>query len=91
MQPLQKFRRRDTVQLGVVELEGPEEEILRLEGPLGLDDVPVSTQSYHYLHQQWRQQNGLPPDLSFVFEPEELARRRRDLGLPTVEESPHGR
>ena len=39
----------------VVELEGPEEEILRLEALLGLDDVPVSTQSYHYLHQEWRQ------------------------------------
>ena len=51
----------------VVELEGPEEEILRLEALLGLDDVPVSTQSYHYLHQEWRQRNNLPPDLSFVF------------------------
>ena len=75
----------------VVELEGPEEEILRLEALLGLDDVPVSTQSYHYLHQEWRQRNNLPPDLSFVFTPEELARWRRDLGLPTVEDSPHGR
>lgn len=46
----------------VVELEGPEEEILRLEALLGLDDVPVSTQSYHYLHQEWRQRNNLPPD-----------------------------
>ena len=75
----------------VVELEGHEEEILRLEALLGLDDVPVSTQSYHYLHQEWRQRNNLPPDLSFVFTPEELARWRRDLGLPTVEDSPHGR
>ena len=50
----------------VVELEGPEEEILRLEALLGLDDVPVSTQSYHYLHQEWRQRNNLPPDLSFA-------------------------
>lgn len=75
----------------VVELEGPEEEILRLEALLGLDDVPVSTQSYHYLHQEWRQRNNLPPDLSFVFTPEELARWRRDLGLPIVEDSPHGR
>ena len=53
----------------VVELEGPEEEILRLEALLGLDDVPVSTQSYHYLYQEWRQRNNLPPDLSFVFTP----------------------
>ena len=35
--------------------------------------------------------NNLPPDLSFVFTPEELARWRRDLGLLTVEDSPHGR
>lgn len=75
----------------VVELEGPEEDILHLEGLLGLDGLPTSTQSYHYLHQEWRRCNGLPPALSFVFAPEELARWRRTLGLPTVEESPHGR
>ena len=42
---------------------------------------------YEKIRETWR----LPPDLSFVFTPEELARWRRDLGLPTVEDSPHGR
>lgn len=75
----------------VVELEGPEDAILRLERLLGLDGQPVSTQSYHYLHQEWRQRNHLPPDLSFVFPPGDLARWRRSLGLPTVEDTSHGR
>jgi adenylate cyclase class 2 len=56
-----------------VEIEGKPEEIWAQARNLGLDEKPWSTKSYYDLHQDWRAQNHLPLDESFVFTPEEEA------------------
>ena len=66
----------------VVELEGAPEALDAVAGRLGLDKHEISTKSYHALHQEWRSAEGLPPERSFVFGPEERRRVRRQLGLP---------
>lgn len=68
----------------VVEVEGPPEALDAVAGRLGLDKHEISTKSYHALHQEWRSAQGLPPERSFVFGPEERRRLRRQLGLPDV-------
>ncbi|MDE7241243.1 class IV adenylate cyclase [Desulfovibrio sp.] len=66
----------------VVELEGPPEALDAVAALLGLDKHEISTKSYHALHQEWRSAQGLPPERSFVFGPEERRALRRRLGLP---------
>lgn len=65
----------------VVEMEGLAEHIARVQQRLGLDNAEISTKSYHQLHQDWRRQEGLDPELSFVFSPERKSLWRRKLGL----------
>ncbi len=59
-----------------VEVEGSPEEIWVQARILGLDEKPWSTKSYYDLHQEWRAQNHLPWNESFVFPPEEEAMLR---------------
>ena len=66
----------------VVELEGPPAALDAVAALLGLDKHEISTKSYHALHQEWRGAQGLPPERSFVFGPEERHVLRRRLGLP---------
>ena len=66
----------------VVELEGAPAALDAVAALLGLDKYEISTKSYHALHQEWRSAEGLPPERSFVFGPEERRRVRRQLGLP---------
>ena len=66
----------------VVEVEGAPAALDAVAGRLGLDKHEISTKSYHALHQEWRSAQGLPPERSFVFGPEERSRVRRRLGLP---------
>ncbi|WP_165076853.1 MULTISPECIES: class IV adenylate cyclase [unclassified Desulfovibrio] len=66
----------------VVEVEGSPEALEAVARRLGLDKHEISTKSYHALHQEWRSAQGLPPERSFVFGPEERRRLRRQLGLP---------
>lgn len=75
----------------VVELEGPEEEILRLEARWDLTMSRLVLKVIIIFIRSGGSGIICRPTLSFVFTPEELARWRRDLGLPTVEDSPHGR
>ena len=65
----------------VVELEGEPEAIDAAAARLGLDKHEISTKSYHALHQEWRSAQGLPPERSFMFGPEEERRLRQQLGL----------
>ena len=55
----------------VVELEGPQDAIVRVASLLGLDKSPFSVKSYHELHQEWRRAKGLAPEESFVFDERE--------------------
>lgn len=66
----------------VVEVEGPAEALDAVAARLGLDKHEISTKSYHALHQEWRSAQGLPPERSFVFGPEQRSRLRQGLGLP---------
>ena len=66
----------------VVELEGAPAALDTVAALLGLDKYEISTKSYHALHQEWRSAQGLPPERSFVFGPEERHALRRRLGLP---------
>lgn len=66
----------------VVELEGGAGSIDAVAARLGLDKREISTKSYHALHQEWRSAQGLPPERSFVFGPEERRSLRQHLGLP---------
>lgn len=66
----------------VVELEGEAHAIDAVAARLGLDKYEISTKSYHALHQEWRSAQGLPPQRSFVFGPEERRSLRQQLGLP---------
>lgn len=66
----------------VVELEGRPDAMDAVAALLGLDKHEISTKSYHALHQEWRSAQGLPPERSFVFGPEERHALRRRLGLP---------
>lgn len=92
----EKFReswRLDTVSVDmdilpfgqVVELEGDAVSIRKIEVLLELDKLPMRTDSYHALHQQWRAERHLPPERSFVFTPREAAQWRAELGLPPEE------
>ena len=66
----------------VVEVEGDPRALDAVAARLGLDKHEISTKSYHALHQEWRSAQGLPPQTSFVFGPEEWQRLRRHIGLP---------
>lgn len=65
----------------VVEVEGKAEGLDAVATLLGLDNYEISTKSYHSLHQEWRSIQGLTPERSFVFEPDERCRLRQALGL----------
>lgn len=72
----------DTLPFGnVVEIEAGPEEFGALEKALGLDKCETSSKSYHELHQQWRVQNRLEPDASFVFPEKIRQKERQDIGL----------
>ena len=66
----------------VVELEGPEEEIVSVAARLHLDSAEISAKSYHELHQDWLRQHNRPPRFSFVFDAARRADWRERLGLP---------
>ena len=65
----------------IIEIEGEPKAIETAERCLHLDKCETSTKSYHALHQEWRGAQGLPPQLSFVFEEPERTRLREALGL----------
>ena len=66
----------------IVEIEGPELFINQMEMNLGLDKFKKSSTNYHKLHQQWRQENCLPPQRDFIFESDERENLRKKLNLP---------
>lgn len=66
----------------VIELEGDPEAIEKLEVPLGLRSLRKSDKSYHDLHQEWRERNGLPPALDIVFSQENRVEIAGRLGIP---------
>ena len=53
-----------------LEIEGPAESIPPLAGRLGLSMAQALPQTYHELHQSYRRERGLPPEMSFVFPPD---------------------
>ena len=65
----------------IVELEGPEADIVSVQTRLLLDNAETSTKSYHELHQQWLQQHNKQLKFSFVFNAQQRARWREKLGL----------
>ncbi len=72
----------DTVPFGkVVEIEAGPEAFGALEKALGRDKCETSSKSYHELHQQWRVQNRLEPDASFVFPEKIRQKERQGIGL----------
>ncbi len=62
-----------------VEIEGKPDAIWEQARILGLDDNSWTAKSYHDLHREWRLNNDLPPQESFVFDPAEQARIQADL------------
>ncbi len=62
-----------------VEIEGDPQAIWELAKALGLNTWTWTAKSYHELHQEWRIQNQLPREDSFVFDPEEQARIRAEM------------
>lgn len=51
----------------IIEVEGAAEDIIAVAKKLRIQDAQTSTASYHRLHQQWRTEQGLEPDVNFVF------------------------
>jgi adenylate cyclase class 2 len=62
-----------------VEIEGDPQAIWEIARVLGLHTWTWTAKSYHELHQEWRVQNQLPHEESFVFSPEEEARIRAEM------------
>lgn len=56
-----------------VEIEGTEETVTACAKSLGLDRKPTTKATYHALNVDYRRENGLEPDDSFVF-----SKRQRD-------------
>lgn len=56
-----------------MEVEGTIDDIEQVALLLHIENALQSTASYHRLHQEWRTQQGLPPALDIVFEPEKKA------------------
>lgn len=65
----------------VLEMEGTESSIELAAADLRLDDISISTKNYHQLNQEWREQQGLPFESSFVFTAEIRKKLRQSLGL----------
>lgn len=59
----------DTLPFGdYAEIEGPEDAIAACAAALGLNLGKASRATYHALNKSFREERGLPPDDSFVFE-----------------------
>lgn len=59
----------DTLPFGeYMEVEGTIETIDAVARIVGIDTAEQSTLSYHRLHQEWRAQHDLPPQVDFVFD-----------------------
>ncbi|MBR6467124.1 MAG: class IV adenylate cyclase [Desulfovibrio sp.] len=67
--------------MDVVEIEGSEAQIARLEKLLGLDKKPSSAKSYYGLYTDWLAERGRGPETSFAFSAERKASLRKALGL----------
>ena len=67
--------------MDVVEIEGSEAQIARLEKLLGLDKQPSSAKSYYGLYTDWLAERGRGPETSFAFSAERKASLRKALGL----------
>jgi adenylate cyclase class 2 len=71
-----------------VEIEGEREAIFRTARELGLDLDSATTETYHALNRQAREQDGGKPSESFVFDPEQRARLQAagagDLAPPST-------
>ena len=67
--------------MDVVEIEGSEAQIARLEQLLGLDKKPSSAKSYYGLYTDWLAERGRGPETSFAFSAERKAFLREALGL----------
>ncbi len=74
-----------------VEIEGDPDQIWEAARALELNVWPWTTKSYHQLHREWRQQNNLPEEESFVFSAQERARILAELpGRPGRTEGAEG-
>lgn len=51
----------------VIEIEGDVQNIDDLAKIMNISTMEISTASYHTLHQKWRKQHNLGPDINFVF------------------------
>ena len=67
--------------MDVVEIEGSEAQIARLEKLLGLDKQPSSAKSYYGLYTDWLAERGRAPETSLAFSAERKDSLRKALGL----------
>ncbi len=70
-----------------VEIEGPEKGLLSMAARLGLDPGAGSSLTYHELHRQFRQNQGLGPEPDFVFQEEDRQKLLMDLNNQQTESS----
>lgn len=63
-----------------VEIEGTEESVPACAHSLGLDDCSTSKDTYHTLNIEYRRENGLSSDESFVFDADRRAKIIREIG-----------